>query len=142
MVWETMTHTKAFLKIEVKCHLKSMHFFSEQLDQRLYANSSKITYRINKTNLNLRLRILAPFHWFWLKEVFNYAKNIYIYGKQVVFWVMEKMSKLLSHTKPGRYGYSTIFLLVQDTCVRTGTSTADLPSQSLCSAPHKCMTQS
>lgn len=32
MVWETMTRTKVFLKIEVKCHLTSMNFISEQLD--------------------------------------------------------------------------------------------------------------
>lgn len=62
--------------------------------------SSKIAYKINKRNLNLRLRILAPFHWFWLKEMFNYAKKKEILENKQVFWVMEKTSKPLRLTGP------------------------------------------
>lgn len=55
---------------------KSMYLFPERLEERLCVKSSKIAYKIKKINLNLRLRILAPFHWFWLEEMFNYAPKM------------------------------------------------------------------
>lgn len=70
-------------------------------------NSSKIAYKINKINLNLRLRILAPFHWFWLKEMFHYAKKREFEKRSSLLGNGENIQATVTHKTRWTFGIIT-----------------------------------